>query len=343
MQPNMQELAKKLVRWHEQNMRPLPWREDRDPYHVWVSEIMLQQTRIEAVIEHYYAFMAALPTLADLAAVEEEKLLKLWEGLGYYSRARNLKKAAVKIMEDFGGVFPHDYNTLRTLPGIGDYTAGAIASICFDEKVPAVDGNVLRVLARVKKDKSNVLLPETKKKAEIFLKENMPDKSGSFNEGLMELGETICLPNGLPLCADCPIREHCAVAGTPLAAELPVRIKALKRKTEEKTVLIVRDASGNIALEKRENKGLLAGLYQLPNVQGFLSESEIADTAAAWGLTVKELRFLENKKHIFTHITWQMRCVELRVSNHGKRFVWSSPEELESTYALPTAFSKCLK
>lgn len=342
MSKNLSAIAAPLVEWYQSNRRTLPWREDKNPYHVWVSEIMLQQTRIEAVIEHYYAFMAALPTLSDLAAVEEEKLLKLWEGLGYYSRARNLKKAAVKIMSDFGGDFPRDFKTLRTLPGIGDYTAGAIASICFGEQVPAVDGNVLRVLARITADETNVLLPETKKKAEALLKTIIPPQAGDFNEGLMELGETICLPNTLPLCERCPLREYCEARKQEKTADLPVRIKETKRKVQKMTVFILRDESGCTAIRKREEKGLLAGLFELPHVDGFLSEAAAQQQAADWGLEALSVSAPEQTKHIFTHIEWQMRCYRLEVKNKNCAFIFAGAQELNDSYALPTAFGKCL-
>ena len=343
MQKDLKAIAAPLVAWYQSHKRELPWRRDKNPYHVWISEIMLQQTRIEAVIEHYYAFMAALPDVASLAAVEEEKLLKLWEGLGYYSRARNLKKAAVKIMEDFGGTFPRSKKELLTLPGIGDYTAGAIASICFGEPVPAVDGNVLRVLARLRADDSDVLLPETKKRAEALISEIIPAQAGDFNEGIMELGETVCLPNGLPLCDRCPLKAHCLAYENGLCAELPVRIKKTKRKTEKKTVFIFTAPGGETAVAKRGDKGLLAGLFELPNTEGFLSESEMRAFAEKQGLAVKNIAFIKDTKHIFTHIEWKLKVYELKVENKNDSYLWCTEAQLRDTYALPTAFSKCRK
>ncbi|MBR2591069.1 MAG: A/G-specific adenine glycosylase [Clostridia bacterium] len=342
MQENLQTIAQPLVRWYQDNKRMLPWRQDKDPYHVWVSEIMLQQTRIEAVCEHYYAFMQALPAVSELAAVEEEKLLKLWEGLGYYSRARNLKKAAQVIMEEYGGIFPRTYAQLVKLPGIGQYTAGAIASICFNERVPAVDGNVLRVLARVRADDKNVLLPETKKSAEALIAAIIPEEAGDFNEGIMELGETICLPNALPLCNKCPIQGQCKAYAESLTAELPVRIKTTTRKKVQKTVLIFESESGEIAIEKRESKGLLAGLYALPNTDSFLSEAQIKAFSREQGLKAKDITFCKDTKHLFTHIEWNMKVYRVKVADKNTHYTWCTAEDLRDTYALPTAFSKCL-
>ncbi|MBQ6381382.1 MAG: A/G-specific adenine glycosylase [Clostridia bacterium] len=342
MQQNLQAIAAPLVAWYQENKRLLPWRRDKDPYHVWVSEIMLQQTRIEAVTEHYFAFMAALPTVQHLAEVPEERLLKLWEGLGYYSRARNLKKAAQVIVETYGGSFPRSYAELIKLPGIGQYTAGAIASICFNEKVPAVDGNVLRVLARLQADSSNVLLPETKKRAEGLLRAIMPEEAGDFNEGLMELGETVCLPNGLPLCESCPLSAQCRAHAENRTAELPVRIKKTQRKKEQKTVFLFYSPQGELALRKRPAKGLLAGLYELPHVDTFLEEPGVRAQAQQWGLEPTEIAFLKDCKHLFTHIEWQMRCFTVAVKEKNDQFDWCTAESLESDYALPTAFAKCM-
>ena len=340
---NIHKIALPLTEWYRANKRSLPWRQDKEPYHVWISEIMLQQTRIEAVIEHYYAFMTALPEIKSLAEVEEETLLKLWEGLGYYSRARNLKKAAITIMEEYGGEFPTRYEQLKKLPGIGEYTAGAIASICFNERVPAVDGNVLRVLARLREDKSNVLLAETKKKAEALLREIIPDSAGEFNEGLMELGETVCLPNGTPLCSRCPLREWCKSRQAGTAEALPVRIKTSGRRTQEKSVFILQSERGNIALLKRDSKGLLAGLYELPNTDTVLTDEAALEYIRRLEPGAKNAQCIKQTKHIFTHIEWRMKVFFVPVSKQSEHFVWSSAEELEKKYALPTAFQKCLK
>lgn len=339
----LKDIIAPLTAWFDQHKRGLPWRRDAQPYHVWVSEIMLQQTRIEAVIRYYERFMRELPDVQSLSRVDDDRLLKLWEGLGYYSRARNLKKAAQTIMRDFGGVFPDNYADIIQLAGVGEYTAGAIASICFNEKVPAVDGNVLRVAARVLGSRKNVLLNDTKKEVAALLREVMPARSGAFNEALMELGETVCLPNGAPDCANCPIRQSCTAFKENLTAEIPVRIKRLKRRQEEKTVLLIIAPDGEVALEKRGGKGLLSGMYQLPNAEGYLSEDAIRAWLAERQLAAEELAFIKNAKHVFTHIDWLMKGWRVQVRQKDGSFIWASPQELTETYALPTAFQKLLK
>ena len=331
-----------LLQWFWQHKRDLPWREDRNPYHVWISEIMLQQTRIEAVMKYYRRFTEALPDVASLAAVEDDVLLKLWEGLGYYSRARNLKKAAQTIMTEYGGVFPDTYAELRKLSGIGDYTAGAIASLCFNERVPAVDGNVLRVISRLTGSRKNVLLPETKKTVTEQLQQIMPEEAGAFNEALMELGEIVCMPNGEPDCLHCPLQEQCTAFREQLTAELPVRIKQQKRRSENKTVLLLVAPDGTVAIEKRGQKGLLSGMYQLPNVEGFLDETALAALLEEWELSPERVSPLREAKHVFTHIDWFMRGYLVLAGQRSGRFFWVTPRELREAYALPTAFQKLL-
>ena len=265
MKKGLKQIVEPIVKWYQKQEKTLPWKKDKEPYHIWVSEIMLQQTRIEAVKKYYTRFMKELPTIHDLAIVPEEKLLKLWEGLGYYSRAKNLKKAAIQIEKKYSGKLPTSYTELLKLSGIGEYTAGAIASISYKEKVPAVDGNVLRVVSRVLASKEDVLLPETKRKITKELLEIMPDEAGDFNEGLMELGEKICLPNTVPLCEKCPIQEFCIANKENLTNEIPVRVKKQKRKIENKTVFILK-YKNEIAIKKREKTGILANLYEFPNV-----------------------------------------------------------------------------
>ena len=339
----LQQIAGPLLRWFADNRRPLPWREDADPYHVWVSEIMLQQTRIEAVKKYYDRFMRELPDIQSLSDVPEEKLLKLWEGLGYYSRARNLQKAAKVIVSEYGGVFPDRFDQLVKLPGIGEYTAGAIASICFKERVTAVDGNVLRVIARLAGDRSNVLLPETKKAVTARLTAVLPEEPGRFNEALMELGELVCLPNGEPFCDQCPLREQCAAQKKGLTGELPVREKQVKRKREEKTVLLIEDDTGKTAIEKRREPGLLSGMYQLPNVSGALSEQDVAAIVKEWGLDVLSVSFYKSAKHVFTHIDWFMDCYKVKTADRCEKYLWVTARELAETYPLPTAFKPFTK
>ncbi len=342
MHAQLNTITAPLLAWFDKNKRGLPWRRDAEPYHVWVSEIMLQQTRIEAVIRYYERFMRELPDVKSLSRVDDDRLLKLWEGLGYYSRARNLKKAAQTIMRDFGGVFPKRYADILTLPGVGEYTAGAIASICFNEKVPAVDGNVLRVASRVLGSRENVLLADTKKKVAALLGENMPDRAGAFNEALMELGETVCLPNGEPDCKACPVRQSCTAYKENLTAEIPVRVKQTKRRQEKKTVLLITAPNGKTAIEKRGGSGLLSGMYQLPNAEGYLTEAEIRMWLQQRGLRAEGVAYIKNAKHVFTHIDWLMQGWRVTAEEPGGGFVWASEEELREVYALPTAFQKFL-
>ena len=327
-----------LLPWYEVNRRELPWRRDREPYHVWLSEIMLQQTRVEAVKGYYRRFLDALPDIPALARCEDDRLLKLWEGLGYYSRAKNLKKAARVIMEQHGGIFPADYATIRALPGIGDYTAGALCSICFGQPTPAVDGNVLRVLSRLLASREDILLPATKRQFSRALEEVYPPgRCGDFTQALMELGATVCLPNGAPDCAACPLQALCRVSGSEAWREIPVKSKKQARRTEQRTVLILL-CDDCYALRKRGDSGLLAGLWEFPNVPGQLEVQEALDLARSHNCGPRELLQQRDKQHIFTHITWEMRGYYLRCDRKSEDFVWVSRQELLEQYSLPTAF-----
>lgn len=337
MSENISPIVEPLLQWFEINQRELPWRKDREPYHIWVSEIMLQQTRIEAVKKYYVNFMHHIPNIETLSTVPDDQLLKLWEGLGYYSRAKNLKKAAQVIMQNYHGNFPDSYEQLLQLPGIGEYTAGAIASICFNEKVPAVDGNVLRVMARVLGNKNNVLLPETKKTIRQTLQNILPEQSGNFNQALMELGEIICLPNTSPDCQHCPIQKYCIACQENLTDKIPVRIKKLKRTKEEKTVFLL-VADGKVAIEKRTEQGLLSGMYQFPNISGFHSDETLTAILQDLQITPLTISFIKKAKHTFTHIDWYMKGYLITVRQPCGSFLWVSPQELSEKYPLPTAF-----
>lgn len=324
-----------LLEWYYIHRRMLPWREEQTAYHVWISEIMLQQTRIEAVKRYYARFTEALPTIEALANVEEEKLLKLWEGLGYYNRAKNLQKAAKKIMEDYQGEMPKDYATLLTLPGIGEYTAGAIASIVYNEKVPAVDGNVLRVIARVRADERNVLLPATKKEVTQDLMQIMPEQAGMFNEALMELGETICLAGTTPLCQECPLAFRCEARKLGKEQTLPVREKKQDKVAEYKNVYILKVGS-KIAIQKRE-KGLLSGMYELPN-----SEETVEEQLRLWNLEIENMHKLGNYKHIFTHKIWYLEVYEVEVKKEMEPFIWEEVKNVRKQYPMGIAFLKAV-
>ena len=332
------ELVRLLPGWYGGCHRELPWRADREPYHVWLSEIMLQQTRVEAVKGYYARFLAAVPDIPALAAADPELLHKLWEGLGYYSRVRNLQKAAQVIMTEHGGVFPHSYAAVRALPGVGDYTAGAVCSICFDLPTPAVDGNVLRVLTRLEADGRCVDLPAVKQALRAELAARYPERgAGLLTQALMELGATVCLPNGTPRCEACPAAPFCAAREAGAWQRYPVRGEKRPRRTERLTVFVF-DCGGALALRKRKASGLLAGLWEFPNVPGWLEAQQALDQAADWGLRPRALVKQLERSHIFTHVQWQMRCFYISCGEEAEAFVWADPQALETGYALPTAF-----
>ena len=326
-----------LLPWYRVIKRDLPWRQDREPYHVWLSEIMLQQTRVEAVKGYYARFLETLPTIAHLAACEDDLLHKLWEGLGYYSRVRNLKKAAIQIMEVHGGQFPHEYDAIRALPGIGDYTAGAVCSICFDKPTPAVDGNVLRVVSRLTEDATPIDLPAQKKKVNDLLAEIYPREAGEFTQALMELGATLCGPNWKPRCEECPCKTFCRGYLHGTVEQFPVKLPKKGKRVEEKTVFIL-SCDGHYALQKRPKEGLLAGLWQFPNVETKLETDGALAAVEAMGLQPRDIQRTVERKHIFTHIRWEMRGVYLEVAEPAGNFTWLTAEQIRQDAALPTAF-----
>ena len=333
----MKNLPRALLPWYERCKRDLPWRQDREPYHVWLSEIMLQQTRVEAVKGYYARFLEALPTIEALASCDDDQLHKLWEGLGYYSRVRNLKKAAIQIMELHGGEFPREYEKIRALPGIGDYTAGAICSICFDMPRAAVDGNVLRVVSRLTEDDTPIDLPVRKKAVTAALEAVYPEDAGTFTQALMELGATLCGPNWAPRCEECPCRDFCGGALHGTAQQFPVKLPKKEKRVEDKTVFIL-SCDGKFALEKRPDTGLLAGLWQFPNMAGKLETEQALEALQSLGIRVREVIRQIERKHIFTHIRWEMRGIYLEVAEESGSFCWLTAEQIEAEAALPTAF-----
>lgn len=338
----LEEMVRPLLIWYQKNKRDLPWRRDKDPYHIWVSEIMLQQTRVEAVKPYYARFLKALPAIHDLAAAPEDTLLKLWEGLGYYNRIRNMQKAAQQIMADYDGVFPGTFEEVISLTGIGNYTAGAICSISFEIRKPAVDGNVLRVISRLLEQDEDIMKQSVRKKMEEALEKVIPQgEAGDFNQALIELGAIVCVPNGLPLCDTCPVCQSCRARAHGTQMQLPVKKKAKARKIEERTVLIFKDGE-TIAIKKRPAKGLLAGLYEYPNVEGHLLEKEVVEYSKTLGLSSLRVRKLEAAKHIFSHIEWHMIGYEIRVDelekNCSEKMIFAKKQELEDVYPLPSAF-----
>ena len=335
-------IAVPLLAWYDRNKRDLPWRHTRDPYRIWVSEIMLQQTRVAAVLPYYRQWMEALPTAEALAAVPEERLMKLWQGLGYYSRARNLRRAAKMMMETYAGRFPETREELLRLPGVGEYTAGAVASIAFGQAVPAVDGNVLRVASRVTGEDGDILDPGVRRRFQQLLEQVIPpDRPGEFNQALMDLGAMVCLPNGMPDCGQCPLAPFCEANRLGLQGVLPVRRKKAARRVEDLTVyLLLRE--GRIALRRREDTGLLAGLWEFPHVPGSLEEARAGDPLDTWALKAVSWQKKLTARHIFTHVEWHMTGYLLEVSGEGCNLTWTGQEELD-LLAVPSAFSKFLE
>lgn len=340
------QIVQPLLGWYRAKHRCLPWRENREPYRVWVSEIMLQQTRVETVIPYYGRFMERFPTVASLAVCEDEELFKLWEGLGYYSRARNLKKAARVICERHGGQFPETYEEILALPGIGAYTAGAVASIAFEEPRAAVDGNVLRVVTRLTQDKTDIMDAKFRQQVtETLEKIYPPEGRGDFTQSLMELGAVVCVPNGEPKCGECPLSHLCGAYNSGTQLQYPVRKKKATRRIEQKTVLILR-FQDRIALRKREKKGILSGMWELPNTDGKLNGQQIEQWLDERALTATEIKppanGREQLKHIFTHIEWHMTYWVVNCENEGSdpKLCWVTRAQLENDIALPTAFKK---
>ncbi len=344
--PLLYEIRGPLIDWYRRNRRDLPWRHHPDAYRVWVSEIMLQQTRVETVIPYYERFLKALPGVPELAGAPEDQLLKLWEGLGYYNRVRNMQKAARQMMESYGGAFPKTYEEIRSLCGIGTYTAGAISSIAFGLPHPAVDGNVLRVAARLTENDADILKQSTKKQIEEELREVIPaDCPGDFNQALIELGALVCVPGGEPKCGDCPLTAFCRTEMCGRTGEIPVRKKPKPRRIEDKTVLYLKDGD-QTAIRKRGDTGLLAGMYELPNLPGHLTMKETTAWLKSIGLMPVRIRPLPAAKHIFTHVEWHMIGYEVLVDElektNDEQFLFVRPEEIRKTYPIPSAFDAYL-
>ena len=336
-----------LMEWFEKEHRILPWRSDPTAYHVWLSEIMLQQTRVEAVKPYYHRFLADLPTIRALAEASEERLLKLWEGLGYYNRVRNLQKAAKQVVEQYDGELPADYEKVLALPGIGSYTAGAICSIAFQIPVPAVDGNVLRVLSRLLNMDWDIASASVKTTLETWLLEVIPSENpGDFNQALMELGAVVCTPNGIAKCGICPLADSCLANQMDTVMELPVKKQKKARRVEEKTVLLL--YYGNrIAVRKRPPRGLLAGLYEFPSLDGYKTGEEMLQYLKEDGYTVIRYQELPQAKHIFSHVEWHMRGFAVRLDETHNQpdqssVIFAEADQVEHRYAIPTAYAAYL-
>lgn len=334
----------RLLQWFYANARVLPWRENPRPYYIWISEIMLQQTRVEAVKGYFERFVREIPDISALAGVSEEKLLKLWEGLGYYSRAKNLKKAAIRIVEQYQSELPKDYEKLRSLPGIGAYTAGAIASQAFGIAAPAVDGNVLRVYMRYTGNRADITREAVKKQVAAELAVWMPQKQpGDYNQALMELGATVCVPNGKPACEKCPINGACYAKNHHCVDELPVKKRPKERRIEKKTVLVI-ECGGKYLLWKRPANGLLAGMWEFPWIPEYQTVSALTEYLEKNGISVEQLHILGEKKHIFSHIEWHMLGYSIHTDCPAEltpdftECVWATKRQLRERFALPAAY-----
>lgn len=340
--PPLKESVEPVVAWYRKHRRDLPWREHPDAYRVWVSEIMLQQTRVEAVKPYYERFLEAFPDVAALAEAEEDKLLKMWEGLGYYNRVRNMQKAAQQVMTEHNGRFPQSYDEILKLSGIGHYTAGAIGSFAYGIAKPAVDGNVLRVVSRLLASDADIMKASTRAQMERLIEEVIPiDAAADFNQGLIEIGAIVCVPNGEPKCEICPVAHLCKAKAQNIQMELPVKTKAKARRIEKRTVLIFRD-NETVAIRKRPVKGLLAGLYELPNVEGHLTRKEVIEYGKEIGLTPIRVKKLASAKHIFSHVEWHMIGYEVLVDelekNCSEKMIFAGREEIDRKYSIPSAF-----
>lgn len=339
---NEDRMVTPLMKWFKKSARVLPWRENPTAYNVWVSEIMLQQTRVEAVKPYYDRFMKLFPNVSALAKAEDEELLKAWEGLGYYNRVRNLKKAALEICKNFEGRMPDSYEEIIKLPGIGSYTAGAVLSIAYNQKVPAVDGNVLRVLARIRGDYRDILDAKVKKDIEDDVRSFMPEDASAFNQAMMELGAMVCVPNGAPKCEECPVSAFCYAKAQGCSSELPVKKPKKKRTIEEKTVLIIQDGSKTV-LKKRPEGGLLAGMYEFPMLEGVKSKEEVLAYLKDEGFKMLRIKKAPEGKHIFSHKEWHMKGYVIKVDElepfSGKEdFLFVETKEAQEKYPLPSAF-----
>ncbi|MBQ7478266.1 MAG: A/G-specific adenine glycosylase [Selenomonadaceae bacterium] len=347
----LEQITVPLMKWYHAHARVLPWREQPTPYRVWLSEIMLQQTRVAAVMPYFERFLETLPSISALADADEETLLKLWQGLGYYNRARNLQKTARIVMEKYNGMLPEDFDALLSLPGIGRYTAAAISSIAYGHCHPAVDGNVLRVTARLLCYGEDILKDRTKRTVEDALRRIYPrDGAGTMNQSLMELGATVCLPHGAPLCGECPLQSLCLAKKEHRIGDYPQKAKAKQRRIEYLTVLCL-EQNGCFAIHKRPAKGLLAGLWELPHLEGWPEKQELRHTLQQLGLAPLAMKALPDAVHIFSHVEWHMRGWHVRLADAShvaepsaalspllRELVWETSSGLAQNYSIPAAF-----
>lgn len=340
----MKEIVAPLMDWYQKNKRDLPWRREHCAYHVWLSEIMLQQTRVEAVKGYYARFLAAIPDIETLAQVPEDELMKLWQGLGYYNRARNLQKAARILVEQYPGELPQTFEEWLSLPGIGEYTAGAIVSIALGGKKPAVDGNVFRIYTRLHGDDSDITRIPFRRKVTNEIQEILPEAAGDFNQALMDLGATVCIPNGKPLCESCPLKNFCVAHREGKETKYPCKKEKKARKIQKKTIFLV-EYQGKYMLQKRPDKGLLAGLWEFPSQEGHLSIKELTQYLGVDGVdtTTDSVELLGKAKHIFSHVEWHMIGYAISLTTIPRQWqdsgIFVTKEEMEERYGIPSAFS----
>ncbi|RKQ31405.1 A/G-specific adenine glycosylase [Oceanobacillus halophilus] len=336
-----------LLDWYYENKRNLPWRESQDPYKVWVSEIMLQQTKVDTVIPYFERFLTKFPTVYDLAKADEQDVLKTWEGLGYYSRARNLQSAVKEVVEKYGGKIPDTPDELGSLKGVGPYTKGAILSIAYNQPEPAVDGNVMRVFSRVLKIEEDIAKAKTKKTFESVVREVISKEDpSSFNQAIMDLGATICTPTS-PACLLCPVQEYCRAFAEGVQEDLPIKTKAKKQKKKSYAVLMIKDEAGRYIIEKRPDNGLLANLWQFPMIP--LDEVTV-DHVSDWlykeyGLSVKLGEKLGDISHVFSHLKWELvvyAAVTSDAKSEDERLKFVDKQEVEE-YPFPVSHQKMMK
>lgn len=341
----LNDITAPLLYWYQGAARDLPWRRDPTPYHVWISEIMLQQTRVEAVRGYYARFLAAFPTVAALSEADDDQLNKVWQGLGYYSRARNLKRAAVMLMRDFGGELPADHAALLTLPGVGAYTAGAIGSIAFGLPTPAVDGNVLRVVTRLCANGMDITKQATKDRVTAALAAmypQTPDEAAMMTQALMELGAVVCVPGGAPHCTECPLASTCLAHAEGRETEFPKKPPRRARTVENRTIFMLRH-EGRYAIRRRPEMGLLSGLWEFPGVDEEIGADGVSDILARWGITARSVAPIAPAKHIFTHIEWHMTGYLCETQGTSDAFLWETPKEILGRYSVPSAFRAYLR
>lgn len=334
----MQKITEELISWYQENKRDLPWRHTKNPYYIWISEIMLQQTRVETVKEYFIRFIKKLPTLTDLAEIDEDELLKLWEGLGYYSRVRNMQKTAKRLIENGYDNLPNTKDELLNLPGIGEYTAGAILSIAYDIPTIAIDGNVYRVIGRVYEINASLNKPATYKIYANILEKLLPKENASnFTQSFMDLGSLICTPKN-PKCEICPLNKKCGAYKKNIQENYPVKEKKKVQKIEERVVYLYK-CKNKYAIEKRKETGLLASLYEFPNTLESSSLIDIENDLLEKKIPYQSILEIGESKHVFSHKIWYMKGYLIELKKPLKDYLWVTKEELQNKYSIPSAFS----